>query len=93
MTNGQSDNKLVSHILLSTFGSYEHAENIRSISKNKINLYIDTNIYVSKDTSLMFLTCFLVGLTNNSPINAIFLAGKLHTKSQVASAFLIRFIL
>ena len=93
MTNGQSDNTLVSHILLSTFGFYEHAENMRSISKNKINLYIDTKIYVSKDTSLMFLTCFLVDLTNNSPINAIFLAGKLHTKSPVASALLIRFIL
>ena len=93
MRDGQSDNKFVSHMLLSTFGCYKFAENIKSISKSKINLYIDTNIYVSKDTSLMFLTCFLVALTNNSTINAIFLAGKLHKDSLGASALLTRFIM
>ena len=35
---------------------------------------------MSKNTSLMFLSCFLAGLANNSTINTIFLADKPHTK-------------
>ena len=74
MTDGQSDHRLPSHILLSTFGCYEYTENIRNNFKNKINLYLDMKVDISKNTSLMFLSCFLAGLTNNITINTIFLA-------------------
>ena len=93
MTDGQSDHKLLSHILLSTFRCYKYAENMKNNSKSKANLYSDMKIDISKNTSVMFLSCFLAGLTNNSKIKTIFLADKLHTKSTVVPALLIRFIL
>ena len=93
MTDGLSNHKLLSHTLLSTFGCYEYAENMKNNSKSKTNLYLEMKTDISKNTSLMFLSCFLTGLANNSPISKIFLADKLHTQNAMVLAPLVRFIL
>ena len=48
MTDEQSDHKLFSHILLSSFGCYEYAENMNSNSKNKTTLLRYESCYLKK---------------------------------------------
>ena len=89
MTDGQSDYNLLSQILLSISGCYEYAENMKNNSKNKTNHYLDMKVAISKNTILMFLSCFLAGLANNSTINTMLLADKPHTKRTMAPVLLI----
>ena len=82
MKGGQSYHKLLSHVLLSTFGCYEYTENMQNNSKSKTNCYLDMKIDISKNTSIMFLSCFLADLANNNTINTIFLAQIPHARTQ-----------
>ena len=88
MTDWQSDYELLPHRPPSTFGCYEYAQNMSNSSKNKTGLCLDMKVATSKNTILMFLSCFLAGLANNSTTNTTFLADKPHTKSTMVPTLL-----